>query len=268
MNGQTRAFGESLRTLRKEQGFSQAELAARLGTTQRHVSFLETGRAAPSRFMLERIERELALPIARVQVLFENAGFVSPYKRRTEDSPDVIAALDLIDRYLLANWPFPAFVLDKHWNVLRQNTPGRALLDDLAGPHNRHANFFEIFLSPSFRKRVLNWRDAAPIFAARLYRAASHDEAMRSLLDQAQKAGLLDDLEVTGRDDIPVFVPVEIEGPDGQRLRLTSLLGQLASVQDAIVEGMTVEMMVPLDDGSQECLLAAAQSAFPLKAAE
>jgi transcriptional regulator with XRE-family HTH domain len=257
-------FGTTLKALRRERGLSQDGLAARLGSTQRHVSFLETGRAEPSRFMVQRIERELALPVARAQVLFEAAGFSSPYKCRAEDSPDIVEALDLIETRLLRHWPFPAYVLDKRWTILRHNEPGARFLSGLHEGGNEPPNLFRIFLSQAFRERVLNWQEAAPIFAARLYREAAEDPELEVLLEQARESGVLDGLDECFREDIPSFVPVEVQGPDGNRLRLTSLLGQLASVQDAVVEGLTVELMVPMDAASESCLLGSgARAATP-----
>lgn len=267
MSEQRSAFGTTLKALRRERGLSQAGLAAKLGSTQRHVSFLETGRAAPSRYMLQRIERELALPVSRSQVLYETAGFASPYKCRAEDSRDVVEALDLIETRLLAHWPFPAYLLDKSWTILRTNAPGSLFLAGFAEPGNQPPNLFRIFLSPAFRERILNWREAAPIFAARLYKEAAEDPELESLLEEARESGLLDGLDETYREDVPVFVPVEVMAPDGSRLRVTSLLGQLASVQDAVIEGMTIELMVPMDQPSENCLLAAG-TRDGLKAAE
>jgi transcriptional regulator with XRE-family HTH domain len=247
---------------------SQVELAGRLGSTQRHVSFLETGRAQPSRYMIQRIERELALSVASSFVLHEAAGFASPYKYRAEDSPDVQEALDLIETRLLANWPFPAFVLDKRWTILRSNSPGKLFLSGFIEEQNEPVNLFEIFLSPVFRQSILNWEEAAPIFAARLYKEAAEDPGLSELLTKAHESGLLEGLDEIDRENVPVFVPVEIAVPGGVRLRITSLLGQLASVQDAVIEGMTIEMMVPMDAASENCLLAAANMAASTTAAE
>lgn len=268
MNVHSSAFGKTLKSMRRERGLSQADLADRLGSTQRHVSFLETGRAQPSRYMIQRIERELAQPVSSSLVLYETAGFASPYKCRADDSPDVLEALDLIENRLLANWPFPAFVLDKRWTILRHNTPGKQFLAGLIDDQNVPANMFQIFLSPTFRERVLNWEGAAPIFAARLYKEASSDPELADLLNKAHESGLLDGLDEIHREEVPVFVPVEVLGPDGGRLRITSLLGQLASVQDAVIEGMTIEMMVPMDAATENCFLAAGQMAGAVDAAQ
>lgn len=268
MNVHNQAFGNSLKSLRAERGLSQTALADRLGSTQRHISFLETGRAQPSRYMIQRIERELALPVSRSQVLYETAGLAGPYKCRAEDAPDIQDALNLIETRILANWPFAAFVLDKRWTILRSNTPGKQFLAGFVGDQNEPPNLFRIFLSPAFRQRILNWNEAAPVFASRLYREAAEDPDLADLLEQAHASGLLDGLDETFREDVPVFVPIEVLGPDGSKLRVTSMLGQLVSVQDAVIEGMTIEMMVPMDVETESCLLKSAGQSADLTAAE
>ncbi|MEM9635161.1 MAG: hypothetical protein AAGA50_27805 [Pseudomonadota bacterium] len=85
---------------------------------------------------------------------------------------------------------------------------------------------------------------------------------------KAHENGLLDGLDEIDRENVPVFVPVEIAGPGGSRLRITSLIGQLASVQDAVIEGMTIEMMVPMDAASENCLLETGKMAPSINAAE
>ncbi|MCR9060993.1 MAG: hypothetical protein NXI02_26915, partial [Rhodobacteraceae bacterium] len=133
---------------------------------------------------------------------------------------------------------------------------------------NEPANLFRVFLSPAFRERILNWKAAAPVFAARLYREAADDPGLATLLEEAHASGLLDGLDETFREDVPVFVPVELLGPDGVRLQVTSMIGQLASVQDAVVEGMTIELMVPMDAATETCLLSAGDQPTNLNAAE
>lgn len=248
------AFGNFLKALRHELGLSQADFAARMSSTQRHLSFLETGRAQPGRPMIQRIEREFALPISKRLVLYEAAGFTSPYKRRDFESEEVREALDLIENRLLLHWPFPGFVLDRKWNILRANIQGRGFLENTIPDANTPPNLFRIFTSKAFRERILNWDEVAPILATRLYREAADDEGIKTLLKEANENGLFAGIK-SQESDIPIFVPVEFRGENGDIMRLTSLLGQLASVQDAIIEGMTVELMVPMDIETEHMLL-------------
>lgn len=249
-------FGPALRALRQEFNLSQAEFAAKLHSTQRHVSFLETGRAQPTRSMIQRIEREYHLPISRRLMLYDAAGMTSPYKRRDLASEEIVEALDIIERHVLGNWPFPGFVLDKRWSVLRMNPAARRFLQIPEDQRNAPFNLFELLISSAFRDQIVNWREAAPLLYTRLYSHAEDDTGLKALFERAVSEGLFDEVMQDDKKlgDVPVFVPVELKRPDGTRLRMSSLLGQLASVQDAIIEGMTIEMMVPLDEATERNL--------------
>ncbi|MGE3739709.1 MAG: helix-turn-helix domain-containing protein, partial [Geminicoccaceae bacterium] len=144
-------FGEALAEERRASGMSQHRLALNVETTQRHISFLETGRSRPTREMILRLSDALELQPGRRADLFESAGFVSPYRRRASDDTAVLDALKRLERYILEPWPFPALALTETWDVIAANARGKALfqLPDLA-PAPR-VNLFDIMLAPGFR---------------------------------------------------------------------------------------------------------------------
>jgi len=249
------SFGQALRALRKELNISQSALADRLSSTQRHLSFLETGRAQPSTQMVDRISRVLGLPISKRLSLYEAAGLTSPYKRRDFGSEEVLEALDIVEKRVLAHWPFPAYVLNKRWDILRMNDQGNAFLGQAASPGSNEApNLFELLMENAFRDRVLNWTEVAPILATRLIREAREDAGLAALLQRASEQGLFTETEAEPTETVPIFVPVLFEGPGGIPVRMTSLLGQLVSVQDAIIEGLTIELLVPIDQESEDLM--------------
>ena len=121
-------FGPALRALRQTLGLSQLALAHRLRSTQRHISFLETGRSRATAGFLQRLCTELNLSTAQRGALFEASELRNPYPARSADDAEIGRALDLIEHRVLRNWPFPAFALDRDWTVLRANTGARAML--------------------------------------------------------------------------------------------------------------------------------------------
>ena len=126
-------FGHALKHLRAELKLAQSELAGAVGSTQRHISFLETGRSRPSPEMVRRLATELNLNAGQRAALFEASGMKNPFKKRSFSSEEVRAALDMIERHVLSNWPFPAFVLDEDWNLLRTNPAAEAMLAGVDG---------------------------------------------------------------------------------------------------------------------------------------
>ena len=111
----------TLQTARKSRRLSQLELALRMGVSQRHVSFVESGRAQPSRELLLSWLHELQAPLALRNVALQQAGF-APVYRGSELADAVLAPVrDALAQLLQAHDPMPAMVMDAAWNVLHMN---------------------------------------------------------------------------------------------------------------------------------------------------
>lgn len=257
MTSASSAFGAALKLLRRELGLSQAALALALETTQRHVSFLETGRSQPSRDMVGRIATGLSLSVGQRAALFEASGFRNPYPSRTITSDDVKATLDLISTQILSHWPFPAFVLDRSWTILRMNARAERMLGPFMASLSDPLNVLELFLSEAFRGLIVNWEEASAALFFRLQAAALQSEVVANALAVAKARGDFEHIStmIAAKDEIPIFVPTILRTPSGM-LRMSSFLGRLGAVNDALVEGFEIELMVPLDEDS-EALLAA-----------
>ncbi|MDH5799142.1 MAG: helix-turn-helix transcriptional regulator [Paracoccaceae bacterium] len=254
----TTQFGTALRHLRRELGLSQAALALQVGTTQRHVSFMETGRSRPGQQMLGRLATELNLNAGQRAALFDASDYRNPYKRRAFDSDEVTEALDMIEHRILRHWPFPAFALDSEWTFLRMNAPAKKMFAPFRDPESGKVNFFSLILSDAFRSLIVNFDEVLPTFYFRLQAAAAHSPAIRTALEEARSRGLFKGIstKITGQEEIPIYVPVVLDMGEVQ-LKITSLLGQLVSVHDSLVEGFEIELMLPVDEASETCLLAA-----------
>jgi transcriptional regulator with XRE-family HTH domain len=250
-------FGPALRALRQTLGLSQLALAHRLRSTQRHVSFLETGRSRATPGFLQRLCTELNLSTAQRSALFEASELRNPYPARGPDDAEIGRALDLIERRILRNWPFPAFALDRDWTVLRANAGACAMFAgfgiDLAQPR---PSLLTLLLSPAFRGAIRNWEDASLGLYFRLQRVAEVVPEIRTVFDAARADGLFDHIpaRLTAQGEAPVLLPVEIAAPGGPVLRLTPFVGQLVSLQDARLDAVEIEFMIPLDDGSEDWL--------------
>lgn len=252
------AFGQVLKDIRGTLGLSQVALAHTLESTQRHVSFLETGRSRPTPGFVSRICRELELNIAQRINLYEASGLRSPYQRRDLGSEDITAALNLIEMRVLRNWPFPALVLDPDWTILRNNTAFDRMFGPFLQRGNTTPNLLEIMVSDPFRAMISNWDQVASVFYYRLQRTASQSPHVATVFADARARGVFAAVEqdLTNTDGIPVFVPIRLDLPNGVKLEISSFLGQLASCQDALVEGLEIELIVPLDEASEQIMRA------------
>jgi transcriptional regulator with XRE-family HTH domain len=249
------AFGEALRAVRRELGLSQESVAHAVGTTQRHLSFLETGRSEPTRAMLGRLVASLDLTAAHRASLFAASGFHNPYPARALDGEALQALLDLMAQQVLRHWPFPAFVVDRDWNFLRTNDPAAQMIASFGGVTNMHA----LFLSPAFSALVTNWEQASGSFYTRIQEVARRSPTVRAALAEAVADGRFDHVArvLGGTEEVPVYVPIDVQLADGARMRFTSLHGRWASVHDAVAEQFEVELLVPLDPASERVVGAA-----------
>lgn len=243
------SFGALLAEQRSRRGMSQTFLSNLLETTQRHLSFLETGRSRPSREMIMRISDTLSLGTAERTGLFEAAGFTSPYKQRTLDDEQIVEALAIIEGHVLANWPYPAFALTPEWTILLANAPGAALLGSTPEAIKAEPiSFFEMLLSRQFRDRILNWDDVAAAFHARLRRHAMRYPDFGKRLQQSIDDGVFvfDPARLAEKAEIPALLPIEMALPDGSVGRITSLAAHFTSAHDAHISDIEIELMVPL----------------------
>src|ERR1700745_3217777 len=126
--------GDHLREWRQRRHLSQLDLAGDAEISARHLSFVETGRAAPSRDrVLKRAER-LNVPLRERNVLLVAAGFAPAFPQRALDDPALKSARAAIDLVLKAHEPNPALAYDRHWNLVTANRMGAPLLAGLP-PH-------------------------------------------------------------------------------------------------------------------------------------
>jgi transcriptional regulator with XRE-family HTH domain len=169
----------TLQTARKTRRLSQLELALRMGVSQRHVSFVETGRAQPSRALLQAWLQELQAPLALRNVVMQQAGF-APVYRGSELGDAVLAPVrEALSRLLESHDPMPAMVMDSAWNVLQMNRGAqwmaKTLMPWLAQlPVGQPVNLLDALLHPEgMAKHITNLEEVAPAMLAHLRDDAS-----------------------------------------------------------------------------------------------
>lgn len=113
------AFGVLLRRWRERRRLTQTDLALAANSSTRHLSYLETGKSQPSRTMITRLAELLEVPLRDRNALLLAAGFAPAYRETALDALD--SAKAAMDRILRAHLPFPAFAVDRHWNVVLSN---------------------------------------------------------------------------------------------------------------------------------------------------
>ncbi len=123
--------GDHLREWRQRRRLSQLDLALEADVSARHLSFVETGRATPSREMLLRLAERLDVPLRERNVLLVSAGYAPVFPQRALEQPDSFARAT-VERVLAAHEPSPALAIDRHWNLLFANRMVAPLLEGVA----------------------------------------------------------------------------------------------------------------------------------------
>jgi transcriptional regulator with XRE-family HTH domain len=253
--------GDLLRGWRNRRAMSQADLAFEAGISIKHLSYVETGKAAASRDILLQLAAALGLSLRDRNALLEAGGFARQYGERDLSAPELAEARRAIDLLLARHEPFPAIVTDRQWNVLQANRAATRLMTLLLGAErmSRPLNHMRMFLAPDeLRPFVHDWPDLA---AALMVRA--RHEAMAAPLDRALQSTWR---ELTKLPDVtaPHLNEGEAPGPLCE-VRLTKgelsigLIGAvltLGTPQDVTLQELRVEMFMPADDQSEAALVA------------
>jgi transcriptional regulator with XRE-family HTH domain len=124
--------GGHIRQWRERRRLSQLDLAYSAEISPRHLSFVETGRSKPSREMILLLAEQLEIPVRERNVLLVAGGYAPMFQERPLADPALAAAKSAIDLVLAAHRPYPAFALDRHWNVAASNSALPALYDGVA----------------------------------------------------------------------------------------------------------------------------------------
>jgi transcriptional regulator with XRE-family HTH domain len=255
------SLGDLLRHWRSVRGRSQLALAVDARTTPRYVSFVETGRAQPSRQMVVRLAAALDVPLRERNALLLAAGYAPLYRAGQIDGPDFVRVDLALVSMLAQHEPFPALVMDRGWNVLRANDGAARLFGSLLAPEAIPAapNVLELMLAPGrVRSAVTNWDTVVPTLLERVRR-----EAVGGVVDPDTAARLeqlcaLEDVvaaaAATPATGAPVF-DIGFRFGDAE-LRFFSVVSSIGTPADVTAQELRVETFFPSDDATREGWLA------------
>jgi transcriptional regulator with XRE-family HTH domain len=232
--------GQLLRAWRQRRRLSQLDLAAEAEISPRHLSFVETGRARPSREMLLHLAEQLAVPLREQNALLLAAGYAPVFAERSLQSPEMEAARRAVELVLAGHEPAPALAIDRHWTLVAAN---RALLPLLAAIEpalmEPPVNVMRLSLHPAgLAPQILNYAEWRAHLLARLRAqvAASADPVLEDLLHEVAAypapAGTQPQAHAPLQAGMPIVVP----------LRLRSAVGPLAFISTTTLFGTPVEV--------------------------
>jgi transcriptional regulator with XRE-family HTH domain len=262
--GAAGSFGAFLREWRIARRLSQLQLALEAGISARHLSYVETGKAGPSREMVEQLADALAVPLRERNTLLVAAGFAPIYRETALSAPEMALVRRAIEFILRQQEPYPALVVSRHWDVLMGNRALERVFTALRGGVTGHANIVRQVFDPNdLRPCIANWAEVAGDLIRHLHHdlaAAPSDTKLRALLDEALSfEGVPQNWRSRELAASPLPVMTSAFRKGEIELCFFSTLTVFGTTRDVTVQEMRIECMFPADEATTKFCEAVAQ---------
>lgn len=245
-------FGTILKEWRQVRRMSQLDLGLEADVSSRHISFLESGRAKPSRSMVLQLAETLDVPRSARNALLNSAGYRALYGQRDLDEEDMSYVREAINRMIAAHDPYPAFALDRHWKIVLTNRAGGMVMASL-GVGEGDSMIEALLYNPATRDMIENWGEVAAYTLSRLRTESAHlggDPVLEDLI-----AGVTDDPELQRQDSIGEDLPAVVSARyslGGQTFSVFSTIAQFGSAEDIALADLRIELLFPSDEPTKQ----------------
>ncbi len=244
-------LGELLRYWRQQRGKSQLDLSLDAGISQRHISFVESGRSVPSRELLLTLSKTLDIPLRERNSLLLASGYAPIYSDNSWDAPEMGPVTRAIERVLMQQEPYPALLMDRYWNVLKTNEAAPrffgSFVDLSRWPKPR--NLLHLMFDPNgMRPFIADWKEVASGLLQRVHReAVGHvvDVKTIALLNELKRYPGVKELSAVRKDQGPVLPITFVK--DGQRSSFFSLISTVGTPECITAQELRIECMFPAD---------------------
>jgi transcriptional regulator with XRE-family HTH domain len=253
------SVGELLRGWRERRRLSQMDLALDAAISTRHLSFVETGRSAPSRDMVLRLADQLDVPLRERNQLLLAGGYAPVYSQAALDAPQMSEVRAAVRQVLTGHEPYPAAAVDRHWNLVEANS-GIALMtaDVDAELLQAPPNAMRLALHPGgLAPRIANLGEWRAHLLSRLRRqvALTADPVLSDLLDEVRAYPCDDEHDVEIPAAGEVFVPLRLRHGDGDgELAFFSTVTTFGTPLDVTVAELAIESFFPADEATAAAL--------------
>jgi transcriptional regulator with XRE-family HTH domain len=267
-------FGSMLVEWRATRRLSQLDLALSTDISQKHISFVELGRAQPSRDMVLKLASGLDMPLRARNELLLSAGYAPHYPERQLELTEMQAAREALELILRHHEPYPAIVTDLRWNIVMRNEAAARLIaifikpDPAKSREDAGVNFMRLMFSPDgLRPYIANWGYTRAALLGRLRREAHANPGSPSHMllgdlggDHSKNA----DDELNDNSPLDPVLSLELV-VDRRRLRLFSAFTTFGTPQDITLQELRIDLSFPADTATREFLVAAAHGGTSLK---
>jgi transcriptional regulator with XRE-family HTH domain len=245
-------FGTLLKQWRTRRRLSQLDLGLEADVSARHLSYLETGRARPSREMVLHLGEVLDVPRPDRNLMLEAAGFAAAFRARDLTSEDMAAVRDAAQWMIARHQPYPALVLDRHWNLIDLNGPAASLLG--AFDLGVGDSLLDAFIASPLVAAIDNWPEMGRHLLRRL-RVENARLGGDAVLERAI-AALAADAAIAASDPraaLPPFVPTRVRLGETV-VSFLSTLAHFSGADDVALAEVSIELMFPADEPTRALL--------------
>lgn len=248
--------GLLLREWRAARRLSQMDLALDAGLSTRHLSCIETGKAQPSRDVLARIADTLEMTLRERNALLVAAGYAPRYAESALANPGLAPMRRAIEAMLKQQEPYPAFLMNRHWDIVMANESAvrmnRWLLGGRDSPHRNMVR--HVFDPQDLRAVLANWEEIAGHLLAHLHKLVAttpSDAKARTLLDEVLAfPGVPEQWRRRDPRAVPAPLLETVFERDGQRVAFFSTVTTFGTPRDVTLEELHVESCFPADEDS------------------
>ena len=258
-SGMPAAFGEQLRNWRQRRRLSQLDLAHEAEISTRHLSFVETGRSAPSREMVLRLAERLNVPLRERNTMLVAAGYAPMYRERPLSDPALAAAREAVELILKSHEPYPALAVDRHWNLVAANAMVPHLMAG-ADPSllQGQVNVLRLSLHPQgLAPRIVNLRQWREHLLERLHQQvqATGDAQLAALAGELRGYPVPEDASHALLDGelLGVAMPFQFRTPGGV-LSFISTTTVFGTPADVTLQELALETFFPADTFTRDAL--------------
>jgi transcriptional regulator with XRE-family HTH domain len=261
----THSFGTLLKQWRDRRRFSQLDLALESGVSQRHISFIESGRSKPSREMILALACALEIPLRQQNLMLTAVGFAPIHSETDLSAPEMTSVRKALDFMLKQQEPFPAIVSDRYWNLLLTNSGANQLLTTFIEPTQLQTlfnidgklNLMRVVLHPQgLRSFIANWEEFAGHLLERLYREAnafSENEQSMSLFDELMGyPGVPEVWNTSNRAEQNTLLLVIHLRKKDLNWQFFSTIATLGTPYDITLQELRIECLFPADELTEQ----------------
>ena len=239
-------FAQSLKTWRAARRFSQLDLALEAEISARHLSFLETGRANPSREMVMRLGDALALPLDARNQMLTHAGFAVRYRQRDWDATEMEPVRRAVSRQLDRHAPYPGLAVDRLWTVQQANRAALQLFG-LFGI-GIGDSLLDLMSHEALPQMIENWPEVAHHVAIRL---RTESAAQGGVAQFEPVIRYLSEQPAPKSTTAGPVIPTIIRAGD-TRLAMFATIAQFGTPEDLLLDNLKMELYFPLDAATDE----------------